>query len=410
MAEVGNERGLESMNNSNSALDFIFRVPKKLQFSKLYRYYFDYILRLLYRILIIDDLPDTIDETFLKLILFTQGKITFFEGTIIPQNEKQLLALNCSRSDTPNVYYQPSKVIITNPRLIKSYTLEPGKNCELIFLSEADKYNWSGINGGLWHLIERTATMLADNDISINVAQKNMRLVNLVSGDTQSTVDSINAVIAKMYEGDPNIVVKSSLIDKLQGIPILQNQSSQNLIQLIEVNQYILAHFLESIGLCTHDNMKKERLISSEINDNFDVALYNIDDILSSLQDGFDRVNAMFGTEIKIRLNPIIMEQQQEAEPEPDPEPEAEPEAAEPEASPEPEPAAEPEPEPEAEPEPEPEPEAEPEPEPEPEEITIEIEGDNNTIVIGGDPDELSERAAAAEDVDLYNEEQPDNE
>ena len=299
-------------NNPEDFFGLIFKPPKKLIFSRLYRHYFAFILRLLYRIVLFEGIPETVNETFFKLVLFTQGKICFFEGYDLDKKEDVLLALNCSRSDTPDIYYIPSKVIVTNPRLRKSYTLTPGTDCELVYCSESDLYNWSGINGGLYLLIERTATMLADNDISINVAQKNMRLVNLVAADTQNTKDSIQAVIAAMYEGDPNIVVKSSLIDKLQGIPILQNQSNHNLIELIELQQYILAHFCEQIGLCTHDQMKRERLITAEINDNYELARFNIDDIIESINDGLTRVNAMFGTEIRCFINPIIEQQRQQ--------------------------------------------------------------------------------------------------
>ena len=38
-----------------------------------------------------------------------------------------------------------------------------------------------------------------------------------------------------------------------------------DIMQLIESHQYILSHFYESLGLQTHDQMKKERLITAEI-------------------------------------------------------------------------------------------------------------------------------------------------
>lgn len=398
--------------NNNNFLDFIFKTPKKLLFHKLYRYYFDFILRLLYRVFIFDNLPETVSETFLKLILFTQGKICFFAGVQIGESEPQVLALNCSRADTPDVYYIPRKVLITNPRLKKSYNITPGVDCEVVYLSEADKYNLTDINGGLFNLIERTATMLADNDISINIAQKNTRLVNLVSADTQNTVDSIKAVFAKMYEGDPDIVVKSSLVDKLAGVPILQNQSNHNLVELIEVQQYILAHFYEQIGIQTHDQMKRERLITAEVNDNLDLCFLNVDDMLISINEGLQRVNDMFGMSIEARLNPIIEQQRAEqagASAAEDSNLTDDAQNEEPEEAPELEPAEEPASEPEAEPGEEiREEEAAQEPGQEagqeeaaseeeaptdPDEdaaadmqdIEINIEGDNNIILIGGD-------------------------
>ena len=405
--------------NNNSCLDFIFRTPKKLEFESLYRYYFDFILRLLYRVIIFENVPETVSETFLKMILYTQGKVCFLRGDLIDEGEK-LLALNCTRADTPDVYYIPHKVLVTNPRLKKSYNLTPGKDCEIVYLSEPDKYALGEFGGGLYELIRRTAVMLADNDISINIAQKNTRLVNLVSGDTQNTVDSIRAVITAMYEGEPTIVVKSSLIDKLQGIPLVQSTSQQNLVQLIEVTQYIVSHFYEQIGICTHDQMKRERLITAEINDNLDLAFLNIDDMIESVSEGLVRVNAMNGTNIICKLNPIIKRQRERAEQqleaelegnqsEPEEDAAADPEDAaqseadpeqesdaqseadqEPEAEPEePEQESEPEEDAAAEPEDAAQSEAEPEPEAEPDiqesEINVEISGDNNIIIIGGD-------------------------
>ena len=349
--------------NSNSCLDFIFRTPKKLEFESLYRYYFDFILRLLYRVIIFEDVPETVSETFLKMVLYTMGKACFLRGDQIGEGE-ELLALNCTRADTPDVYYIPHKVLVTNPRLKKSYNIEPGTDCEIVYLSEPDKYALGEFGGGLYELIRRTATMLADNDISINIAQKNTRLVNLVSGDTQNTVDSIRAVITAMYEGEPTIVVKSSLIDKLQGIPLIQSTSQQNLVQLIEVQQYIIAHFYEQIGITTHDQMKRERLITAEINDNLDLAFLNIDDILESVSEGLERVNNMFGTNITCKLNPIIERQRERAEDQL--EAELEGDQSEPEED-----AAQTE--------------AEPEPDIQESEINVEISGDNNIIIIGGD-------------------------
>ena len=369
---------------TNSALDFIFRPPKKLTFTKLYRMYFDEILRLMYRILIIKNVPETIDETFLKMILFTQGKIVFFEGQEVGESEPKLLALNCSRANMPTVYYQPSQFLVANPRLLKSYTLTPGEDCEVVYLSETDKYNLSEMSGGLYELISRTATIMADNDISLNIAQKNTRLTNISAAQTQNAFESLQAVINAMYAGDPNIVVKGSLIDQLQNIPIMQHQSNQNILQLIEVNQYVLAHFLEKIGICTHDQMKRERLVTGEINDNYDLALFNVDDMIMSLNSGFSLVNSHFGTDLECELNPIILHQDQSAAALPAA-PAALPAApaALPAAADQEEEAADQEEEAATDQE-------------EQNDNTIEINGDKNIIIIGGEGNGITGRSATS--------------
>ena len=381
---------MRKSEQNNNCLDLIFKPPRKLTFNKLYRMNFDEILRLMYRILIIKNIPATIDETFLKMILFTQGKIVFFKGQEVGESATKLLALNCSRANMPTVYYLPSQFLVANPRLLKSYTLTPGKDCEVVYLSETDKYNLSEINGGLFELISRTATIMADNDLSLNIAQKNTRLTNIAAAQTQNASDSLQAVIDAMYAGDSNIIVKSSLIDQLQNIPIMQNQSNQNILQLIEVNQYVMAHFLEKIGICVHDQMKRERLVTGEINDNFNLALFNIDDMIKSLNDGFSLVNSHFETDLQCELNPIILNQIQTAG--------ALPAAP---AAPAALPAADDQPEEEAADDQEEEaaddqPEEEAADQEEQNNNTIEINGDNNVIIIGGEENGIAERSTTS--------------
>ena len=375
--------------NVYSSLDFIFKTPRQLSFTKLYRYYFDYVLRLLYRVILIKGIPKTVNETFLKLILYTQGKICFMEGQLIGETGSDLLSLNCSRAEMPDVYYIPQNVLVTNPRLKKSYNLKRGEECVVVYLSETDKYNASGINGGLYNFIETTAVTLADNMISLNIAQKNTRLVNILSADTQNTKDSIDAAVASMYEGKPTIVVKSSLIDKLQGVPIIPNASSnQNLTQLIEVNQYILAHALEQIGICVHDQMKKERVITGELNDNLSFAFLSVDDIIVSLNEGFAEVNAKYGTELYAELNPIIKQQREAAAAAPD-EDQTEDAAADEDQT---EDAA-------------PDEDQTEDAAPDDQNIDITIEGDNNVIIIeGGDGNVDTAKADELPDVGSDNE------
>ena len=100
--------------NVYSSLDFIFKTPRQLSFTKLYRYYFDYVLRLLYRVILIKGIPKTVNETFLKLILYTQGKICFMKGQLIGENTNELLSLNCSRAEMPDVYYIPQKYLMSD--------------------------------------------------------------------------------------------------------------------------------------------------------------------------------------------------------------------------------------------------------------------------------------------------------
>ena len=279
-----------------------FMQPVPMHFDMLFRHYFNFLIRDLFQVFLFDGLPDTVNETYFKYCLFCNGKSVFFEA------EGKLLALNGNYSGDPDVYYIPQKVIVTNPTLKKSYLMERDTECVVVYCTETDVYNQVSEFGGLYTLLCRTATMLADSDLSINVAQKNKRLINVLAAEDQKTKDAIDVVVRKQYEGEPYAVVMKSLIDNVQSVPIAEKSSNNDIMQLIESHQYILSHFYESLGLQTHDQMKKERLITAEINDNDSIAKLNIDNILDTIQDGLDKVNAKYGTEITVKLNPILIE------------------------------------------------------------------------------------------------------
>ena len=384
-------------------------------FDTLYSHYFKQISELVYSTIVFENLPETVDDTFLKYCIFILGKAVFFK------NNGGILALNASPSNTPDVYYVPTDIIVANP-VIGSHTLKRDIECTVVYCTSMDRYTSSGIYGGLYTLIAKTATLLADNDLSINVAQKNTRLINIIGVDDSIGKKTIDEIMADMYSGKPYKAVQTKYTATLQSIPIQATINNQQLLQLIELHQYILAHFYEVLGLTTHDQIKKERLINAEINDNTDMAYYNISYVIDSIKEGIEKVNSMFGTGIVVKLNPILEaangepeseleeEPEEAADGEPESEPEEEPEEAadgeresEPEEEPEEAADGEPESEPEEEPEeaadgePESEPEEEPEPEPEQEpeqeyiaekQVIINVNGDDATVEVSEDAGE----------------------
>ena len=373
-----------------------------MSFTNLYKHYFDQLIYIAMRLIVFDGLPDTIDETFLKYTLLCNGKSVFFkldqevlenrQLASMPLKPGDVVALNGSEANMETVYYMHRNCIVNNSAFGKSYVLTPGKDCEIVYCTQPDRYKQFGY-GGLFALIARTATILADNDISINCAQKNTRLVNLIGADDTATVRSAEVAIQALYNGDPYKIVQSSLVGNLQGIPMTQKTATNDIVQLIEMRQYVYSHFYESIGLQTHDNMKKERLITEEINDNEEISALNIDDILVSIKEGLERVNKMFDLNITADLNKIVQRAHEEDEKllddsETDPEePEEDPfkyydssemrriiyglkavleDVPEPEQQPDPDPEQQPDPDPEQQPDPEPEQEPDPDPEQEP--------------------------------------------
>lgn len=269
-----------------------------------YNIEFDNLLSCAYQIVRLRKMPETVDETYLKMCIFLAGRGVIFRDS---RGDNALRGLDCSTVNKPTIYYMPSQILVVNPTFRGySYTLTPGEDCAVIYCREVDRYQYGRETGGLYGLISTHAQLLADNTISINTATKNMRLTNIISANDNLTVKSIDEVLGAMYAGVPYKCVRSSLVDQLTSVPMTDHTNTQQLLQLIQARQYIYAHFYEQIGLKTHDQIKKERLISSEVDEGTELAVFNIQDMLATMQNGIDECNRIFGTEIEIELHPLI--------------------------------------------------------------------------------------------------------
>ena len=311
--------------NENFPFRYSLNLPD-LDLHTVYTYHFNELLKDALKICTIEDMPETYDRRFFMLVLLLNGKICCFRDT---KGSGDLIALNMKEAQKPDRYYVPSKVLVVNPTFNGySYTLTPGVDCSVIYCTSMDQYSFGLAQGGLYGLISTTAQLLADNTISINTAQKNMRLHKLLAADDTNTVKSIEAAMKKMYYGEPFQVVQKKLLDQLADIP-MQPTDQNNIQQLLQANQYIKAQFYERIGFITHDQMKKERLISSELTEGAEMAIFNILDMIDNIREGIERTNELFGTKMKLVVSPLILANiGAAAEPEEDPE-EAAMEAAE---------------------------------------------------------------------------------
>ena len=284
---------------------YMIRSPEILSVDSLYDMYFNDLLSCCMQILIFDGMPDSIDPTWFKMCLLTAGRVAFFRDT---KGDGELRALDCAIAGEPDIYYMPREVLIVNPAFKGySYTLPiHSDQVAVVYCRECDRYQYARNTGGLYPLISSTAQLLADNTASINVATKNMRLTNILAADDTNTVASMQLSLRKMYDGEPAIIVQKTLLDKIEPIPLTDHTNTQQLIQLLEVRQYIYAHFYEQIGLKTNDQRKKERLITAELDDGAELALFNVADMLESVTRGIEEVNRDFGTDIDVRLHPLI--------------------------------------------------------------------------------------------------------
>lgn len=267
-----------------------------------YNFYFKWLLNKVCNCFYITGLPETINEYYIKSNLITDGDIG------ITEFNSNLYAVIGAPAGQPDEYYIPEQYVVANPRL-GSKTFTRNIDGVVIYNTDIDQY----VCGGLYDLISQTATLLADNIISINCNQINCRVQTIVTGEDDSQVMAAELALKKLYAGKPYTVIKSDLIDKININPVASS-SHQNLTELVELHNYIIGNFFQSIGIKSNNIRKKAHVLQDEIESQDSFLQISIFEILTSWQKGFDKVNELFGTNIQVNLNPALINEIVETE------------------------------------------------------------------------------------------------
>ena len=247
-----------------------------------------------------EGLPETIPQKYLEAYVQSSG----FVGIVRVKGE--LYAMRGGLGGVPDVYYQPTVLTVANPALEYSASLTIGKDCEIIrndFLYE-----------GLMPLCSRYATLLAENFVSIRMASINKRTQTFLRADNDRDKDAADKFVKDLVDGKLSAVMTTPFFDGITAQPYGQNSGSSQITELTELHQYLESKWFNELGLQANYNMKRESLSAAELGLNNDIMLPMIDQMLLCRQQDLERVNAMFGINISVRLSSAWEDVQLESE------------------------------------------------------------------------------------------------
>lgn len=234
------------------------------------------------------NLPDTIPQYILESMLQQNGFVAFASV------EDDLYCFSGGLGGELDVYYQPTICTISNPALNFSKDLIIDTDCVIV---SNDSYKQ-----GLTPIIEQYAMMLVENDISMIIASINTRITTIFSGGDATTKQSAEEYLKNIINGKLGVITDNTFLDSLKINPA-STSHTEVINSLITQNQYIKACLLNEIGLTANTQLKKERLISAEIENSLENLYPIIDDMMNSRRQGIEKVNKMFGTNIQVELN-----------------------------------------------------------------------------------------------------------
>ena len=246
-----------------------------------------------------ENLPETIPQEVLELYLQGNGNCFF---TKVNDN---FYVFTGGLGGEPDYNYRPTLYTVANPALNYNASLKIGEDGILIKNDPLIK--------GLLPLHKRYATILANNEISLHIADINLRMAFLLSSTDDNTTKSAEKYLKDIEDGKLGIIADDGFVESIKAQPLATNE--RILTALIEYQQYVKSSWFNELGLNSNFNgMKKEAISDSEQAMNEDVLKPLIDTMLECRQKACEEINAMFDLNISVSLDSSWKDNQDELE------------------------------------------------------------------------------------------------
>lgn len=258
--------------------------------QKSIRAYMKYMVIRLQKMFKYKNLPETIPQEVLEYYLLVNGVCVIAKD----KGTSQLFALTGNLGGIQDAYYRPTKYIVSNPGLGLTEEFEIGKDCVLM----RNDSMWEG----LYPLLARYATMLAENLITMRSADIMLRVMAMLTAPDDKTKIAAEAYLSKLEEGKFGVISENRFLDgvKMQSPP---SNNGSYLTQFIELHQYLKGSFFNEIGLNANFNMKREAIGEGESSLNEDSLLPLCQSMLQCRQEDIEKVNKMFHLHIEVEFD-----------------------------------------------------------------------------------------------------------
>jgi len=264
---------------------------EKSDFTPMFRHF----TNLLINRVVVNNLPEEINEKFFLYHVLLFGRILFFK-----KNGKYHVMWFSGKGHLDEYYIQRDFLIV-NPWATETNGDYDEKNAVIVY-SDINAYI-ENTDVGLYDFIEKYSTIINSIDASINALAKNSKVIAFLTGSTKSFVTSAKEVIKNLLNSEDCIgVMEESLVDSIKVNPISEKMDYK-FSELIKARQYYISDFYQKIGISANMNMKAERLTDNESQLIDSVSDVDFEHILDNLNYSISFVNELFGLNISFSLN-----------------------------------------------------------------------------------------------------------
>lgn len=264
-----------------------------------------YMLSRLQKMFRYENLPDSIPRQYLENYLLVNGSCVIAKDLQHPEDDS-IYAFVGAAGGEPDIYYRPTRYMVANPALqtTNQYyisTTDPNHEPNAVLIRNDTMWQ------GLYPMMARYASLIAENLLTIRTADVMLRVLALITAPDDSSRLAADQFLKDITEGHLASIAENRFLDGIR----MQNPPSNNgsyLTQFIELHQYLVGSFYNEVGLNANFNMKREALSESETGLNDDSLMPLCEDMLRCRQEDIARVNSMFGTNIQVYLDSSWLE------------------------------------------------------------------------------------------------------
>ena len=237
-------------------------------------------------------LPETIPQRELERLLQTNGY-----AFITKAPDGELYAFSGSLGGTErDPYGQPTQITIANVALNFNKTLDLNKDGVLLRNDD--------LRIGVMPVFEKCNTLLVENDVNMVMWGYNSRIQKLITAPDDKSKESADLYMKKIIDGDLSIIGDNAMFDGVK-MQAPAASSGAGVQQMIEYQQYIKSEMFNEVGLSSNFNMKRERLISSEVDQAEDSLFPLVYNMMENRISGIAAMNETFGLNISVDFGSV---------------------------------------------------------------------------------------------------------
>ena len=224
---------------------------------------------------------------------------------VIFQNKSELVTTKTVLYDF-DMYYRPTKATYGNVRIF-SRQLKLGEDAEVVYLNriEGNVLTNQAVDSGLRSFILRYARQLADIESTANIYAVNMRMASFPCASDDITKEQVENFYKKIALGEKAVIMDNMILEMFRNVEVANRITNDTLNDILIARDKVLANFFQDIGIKYRQEQKKAQLTEDEVEADEQVLVIDVEQMREVQQEGFDRVNDMFGTDIRVQINPI---------------------------------------------------------------------------------------------------------